>query len=190
MYNFLNNNSNLLTLLNKNFNYIEFELILKFIKNFTFIQIYKYFKTFEILFNLYNLCNICLPKLHTIKLFNINIKLIKFFFLINCIQFIKKKNLINFIFILNINNFKAKIIKDYKINTTLKLRKSLPRVSSFSLSIKKKNLKNKKKNLFSHFILSELYKTYKGVIISFNISNLSWLVRAGLKLDMKLYLMV
>jgi hypothetical protein len=35
------------------------------------------------------------------KLKLLNIKLIKFFFLINCIQFIKKKNLINFIF----NNF-------------------------------------------------------------------------------------
>ena len=78
MYNFLNNNNTLLTLLNKNFNHIEFELIIKFLKKFNFIQLYKYFKTFEVVFNLPNLCLNCFQKLDKLEL--VNIKLIKFFF--------------------------------------------------------------------------------------------------------------
>jgi hypothetical protein len=57
---------------------MEFELIIKFLKKFNFIQLYKYFKTFEVLFNLPNLCLNCFPKLDKLEL--VNIKLIKFFF--------------------------------------------------------------------------------------------------------------
>jgi hypothetical protein len=68
-------------------------------------------------------------------------------------------------------------------NISKKNNISFKAFSNFSLKENKK-LK-KKKNLFSFFLISELYKTYKGVLIPFNISNLSWLVRAGLKYEMK-----
>jgi hypothetical protein len=186
MYNFLINNPNLLLTLNKNFSYIEFEFIFKFLKKFNFVQVYKYFKTFEILFDLPDLCIKCFPKLDNFKL--LNIKLIKFFFLINCIQLIKKKNLINFIFN-NLNNLTVKYNK--KINLNSSLITNYLNLKAFTYSpLKEKFLKKKIKNLQSLFIIAELYKTYKGVIIPFNISNLSWLVRAGLKYDMKLYLII
>jgi hypothetical protein len=178
--NFLLKNNILLTILNKNLNYNEFELIFKFLKKFNFIQLYKYFKTFELIFHLPNLCFNCIQKLETSEL--LNIKLIKFFFLINCIQFIKKKNLINFIFNnsdYNLNSFEFnKIDEKFFFNIF-----SFKVFSNFYL--KEKILKKKKKNLNQFLITSEIYKSYKGVIIPFNISNLSWLVRAGLKYEMK-----
>jgi hypothetical protein len=136
----------------------EFDFINNFCNHLTLSELYKYFKTLEKLLNLKNLCNSFFIKLSKFEL--LNIRLIKFFFLIHCIQCIKKKNLINLIFnSSNLLNFNYSTILYLKDNKNKKL----------------------KKILINFFLTSEVYKYYKGSIVPFNISNLSWFVRAGLK---------
>jgi hypothetical protein len=162
MFKFFNNSN----LINTNYELTKFEFnfIINFCNNLALSQLYKYFKTLEKLLNLKNMCLSFLKKLD--KFEQLNIKLIKFFFLIHCIQCIKKKNLINLIF--NCSNLK---VPNYFINSKA--------FSNFYLEDNKKN-KNKKK-LINFFLTSEVYKYYKGSIVPFNISNLSWFVRTGLK---------
>jgi hypothetical protein len=172
MFKFFNNTN----LLNTNYELtkVEFNFIINFCNNLTLSQLYKYFKTLEKSLNLKHMCLTFFKKLD--KFEQLNIKLIKFFFLIHCIQCIKKKNLINLIF--NCSNLKFNFSPF--INSKL--------FTNFYLEENKKNKINK--NLINFYLVSEVYKYYKGSIVPFNISNLSWFVRTGLKQEVNLFVII
>lgn len=158
LFNFYNNinqlNSFKLSISNQ-----EFVFIYNIFKTLSFIQIYNFFKIIEIKLKLSKLCLSCLNIIFKLK---INKKNFKFFFLINCINLLKKnllkKNFLNFL-----NLF-------FSLN-------------SISSSYKEVKFFNKKFLIKNFLVVGEVYKNYKGSIIPFNISKLSWFVRLGLKTE-------
>jgi hypothetical protein len=152
------NNINFLFIFNFiNLTNLEFKFIFKFLKQCSFIYIYKYFKILELNLRFSGLCKQSLQSVFSIfskfysknKLYSFNMHDFKFFFLISCIQLIKKKNLK-----FNLKNF---------------------------YYYKEKFFKKSQKYLSNLYIIGNIYKDYKGAIIPFKVTHLSWFVHTGLK---------
>lgn len=131
----------------------EFIFIYNFFKTLSFIQIYNFFKIIEIKFQLSGLC---LNNLNIIFNLNITKKDFKKFFLLNGLFFLKKNFLKK-----NFLEFLKNFLSYYK---DVKFFKKILRLNNF-------------------YMVGEVYKNYKGSIIPFNISKLSWFVRLGLKTE-------
>lgn len=136
----------------------EFTIIYNIFKTLSFIQIYHFFKIIEIKLKLFNLC---LHSLNLIFKLNLSKKNLKNFFLFNCIYLLKNKCFIKTNVLIKHLFFNINSIYYYK-----------------EVKFLKKILTSKK-----FLIIGEIYKNYKGSIIPFNISKLSWFVRAGLKTE-------
>jgi hypothetical protein len=165
-FSFYNNINSLLIFNFNNLTNLEFKFVVKFLKNSSFLYLYKYFKIVELNLRFSGLCERSLQSVFSIfskfysnnKLYSFDMHDFKFFFLINCIQLIRKKNL----------KFNLKNLYYYK----------------------EKILKKNKKSLLSLYTFGNIYKEHKGAFIPFKVTNLSWFVHTGLKQEVKLIIII